>query len=59
MPSQHRYRALTPRPPDDVREGAAAAAARMGTNLNAVIIAFLRWYSGGTDKLPERPPRES
>jgi predicted HicB family RNase H-like nuclease len=55
MPSKHLHRAITPRPPDDVREAAQSAAARQGTNLNAVIIAFLRWYGGLTDKQPERP----
>jgi hypothetical protein len=59
MPSQHRYRALTPRPPDDVREAARDAANRKGTTLNAAIIDFLRWFGGLTDKLPERPARPS
>jgi len=57
MPSQHAYRAITPRPPDDVREAARDAAERQGTNLNAVIVALLRWYGGLTDRLPERPER--
>lgn len=55
MPSQHRYKAITPRPPDDVRAAATDAAARQGTTLNAVVVAFLRWYGGLTDRLPERP----
>jgi hypothetical protein len=55
---KHVNRALTPRPPEDVREGAVSAARRMGTPLNAVIVAFLRWYGGLTDELPERPERD-
>jgi len=56
MPSQHKYRAITPRPPDDVREAAVNAAAAQETTLNAVVVDLLRWYGGLTDKLPERPP---
>ena len=41
MPSKHRYRPITPRPPDDVRERAQAAAATMGTTINAIVVAFL------------------
>jgi hypothetical protein len=55
MPSQHRHRAITPRPPEDVREAAKGAAERQGTDLNAVVVAFLRWYGGLTDRHPERP----
>lgn len=29
----------------------------MGTTINAIVVAFLRWYGGETDELPERPPR--
>lgn len=57
MPSKHRYRPITPRPPDDVRAAAVDAAARQGTTLNAAVVAFLCWYGGLTDKLPERPER--
>jgi hypothetical protein len=57
MPNQHRYRPITPRPPDDVRDAATDAATRKGTTLNAVVVAFLRWYGGLTDELPERPDR--
>lgn len=55
MPSVHAHRAITPRPPDDVREAAQDAARRQGTNLNAVVVAFLNWYGGLTDRHPERP----
>jgi hypothetical protein len=55
MPSQHRYRAITPRPPDELRERAQAAVAEVGSDLNAHVIAFLRWLVGDTDELPARP----
>lgn len=58
MPSKHKFRALTPRPPDNIRDAATAAAARQGTTLNAVIVAFLRWYGGLSDTPPERPERD-
>lgn len=57
MPSQHKHRAITPRPPQDVREAATDAAARQGVTLNGVVVEFLRWFGGLTDKLPERPER--
>jgi hypothetical protein len=59
MPSQHRYKAITPRPPDELRERAAAAVAEVGSNLNAHIVGFLRWLVGDTDELPERPGKPS
>jgi hypothetical protein len=57
MPSKHRYRAMTPRPPDDLRERFVAAVARAGSDANAVLIAFMRWFAGDADELPERPAR--
>lgn len=57
MPSVHRYKAITPRPPDELRERAQQAVAEVGSNLNAHIIGFLRWLVGDTDDLPDRPPR--
>ena len=57
MPSKHRYRAMTPRPPDEVREGFVAAVAKVGSDANAVLIAFMRWFAGETDEIPERPSR--
>ena len=58
MPSQHAHRAITPRPPEDVRQAATEAAAQQGTNVNAVVVAFLSWYGGLTDALPRRPKDE-
>jgi hypothetical protein len=55
MSSQHANRAITPRPPEDVRAAAREAAERQETNLNAVIVAFLRWYGGLSDQHPDRP----
>lgn len=57
MPSKHRYRAITPRPPDELRDRAQAAVAEVGSTINAHVIAFLRWLVHDTDELPERPPR--
>jgi hypothetical protein len=58
MPSKHKHRAITPRPPDDVRQAAQDAAARQGTTVNDAVVAFLRWFGGLSDKLPDRPPRQ-
>ena len=55
MPNQHRYRAITPRPPDDLRAKVQDGVTVMGTSINAIVIAFLRWYARETDELPERP----
>lgn len=55
MPNVHRFRAITPRPPDDVREAAQDAARRQRTTINEAVIGFLRWFGGLTDELPERP----
>jgi hypothetical protein len=59
MPSVHKHRAITPRPPQEVKDAAVDAAARQGTTLNAAVIEFLRWFGGLTDKLPERPERRA
>lgn len=59
MPNRHRYRAITPRPPEDVKVAAQQAAAAQGRTLNDVIIDFLRWFGGKTDTLPERPARRT
>ena len=55
MPSQHKHRAITPRPPDDVRQAAQEAAAEQGKTLNAVVVDFLRWFGGKSDDAPKRP----
>lgn len=57
MPNQHKFRAITPRPPDDVRKAAQDAAERQGVTLNTAVIDFLRWFGGLTDKLPDRPEK--
>jgi hypothetical protein len=58
MPSKHRYRAMTPRPPDEVREAFMAAVTKAGSDANAVLVAFMRWFAGETDELPARPPKD-
>lgn len=58
MPSKHRYRAITPRPPDDLRERFQQAAADLGTNMNALLITFMRWCVHETDDPPPRAPRD-
>ena len=52
---QHRNRAITPRPPEELRERVQAAVAEAGTNVNALIIALLRFWIGDTDEPPKRP----
>ncbi len=57
MPSKHRYPAITPRPEPELKRRAQEAVAEVGSDLNAHVIAFLRWLVGDTDELPERPKK--
>jgi hypothetical protein len=54
MPSKHRYRAITTRPPDELRDRVQAAVTETGTDLNALVIALLRFWIGDTDTAPPR-----
>lgn len=54
MPNVHRHPAITPRPPAELRERAKKAVAEVGSDLNAHVIAFLRWL---VHDEPEPPPR--
>lgn len=56
---RHRHKAITPRPPEELRERAQAAVAEVGSTMNAHVIAFLKWLVNDTDQLPERPPRRT
>jgi hypothetical protein len=60
MPNKHRHPAITPRPEPELKRRAQAAVAEVGSDLNAHVIAFLRWLVGDTDELPARPdPRRA
>lgn len=59
MPNQHRYPAITPRPDPELKQRAQQAVAEMGTNLNAYVIACLRYLVGDTDEVPQRPERRA
>jgi hypothetical protein len=54
VPNVHRNPAITPRPPRELRDRSKEAATKMDTDLNAAVIAFLRWYVRDTDDLPAR-----
>ena len=56
---KHRYRAITPRPPEELRERVQAAVAENGTDVNALVIALLRFWIGDTDEPPKRPARSN
>jgi hypothetical protein len=55
VPNKHRYPAITPRPDPELKRRAQEAVEAVGSDLNAHVIAFLRWLVGDTDELPERP----
>lgn len=55
MPSQHRYPVMTIRADPELHERAKAAVAQLDSNLNAHVIAFMRWLVHETDELPVRP----
>lgn len=55
MPSQHRFPAITPRPDPELKRRAQIAVAQVDSDLNAHVIAFLRWLVHDTDELPARP----
>ncbi len=57
MPSQHENRAITPRPPEDLRARSYIAVAQIGMTLNAWILASLRYLVGESDDMPPRPDR--
>ncbi|MGA4786744.1 hypothetical protein [Nocardia sp. AB354] len=59
MPSQHRNPVMTVRPDRDLHLRAKAAVAEVDSNLNAHVIAFLRWLVHETDDLPQRPPADT
>ncbi|MGK8559548.1 hypothetical protein [Nocardia gipuzkoensis] len=59
MPSQHRFPVMTVRPDPDLHQRAKAAVALVDSNLNAHVVAFLRWLVHDTDDLPPRPPADT
>jgi hypothetical protein len=55
MPSQHKHRAAVYRPDPDLYQRAQDAVAEVGSDMNAHVLAFLRWLVRDTDELPRRP----
>jgi hypothetical protein len=55
MPNQHRHPAAVYRPDPELHARAKAAVAEVGSDMNAHVVAFLRWLVGDTDELPPRP----
>lgn len=55
MPSQHKYPARAFRPPPDLYEEAKHAVAEVDSDMNAHLVAFLRWLTRQTNELPQRP----
>lgn len=59
MPSVHKHPAKAFRPDPDLYERAKGAVAEVGSDMNAHLIAFLRWLTHETDDLPTRPAKSS
>jgi hypothetical protein len=55
MPSQHRHPAAVYRPDPDLYRRARMAVAEVDSDMNAHVLAFLRWLVRDTDELPARP----
>ncbi|GGL44318.1 hypothetical protein GCM10011588_68810 [Nocardia jinanensis] len=55
MPSQHRFPVMTVRADPELHERSKAAVAAIDSNLNAHVVAFLRWLVHDTDEFPTRP----
>ncbi|MFI2334148.1 hypothetical protein ACH474_12200 [Nocardia rhamnosiphila] len=55
MPSQHRFPVVTVRVDPALHERAKVAVSEVDSNLNAHVVAFLRWLVHDTDELPARP----
>lgn len=55
MPSRHKNPAAVYRPDPELYRRAQVAASEVGSDMNAHVIAFLRWLVGDTDELPARP----
>jgi hypothetical protein len=60
MTDRHRNRPITPRLDDNLRERFQAEVSEQQTNMNAVIVALLRWWLRMPGaKLPPRAPLPS
>lgn len=55
MPSKHLNPARVYRPDPELYERAQLAVQKVGSNMNAHVVEFLRWLAGDTDELPSRP----
>jgi hypothetical protein len=58
MPSKHQHPARVYRPDPELYQRAQEAVQKVGSNMNAHVIEFLRWLAGDTDNLPARPPSQ-
>ncbi|MFQ6397667.1 hypothetical protein ACLMAJ_30015 [Nocardia sp. KC 131] len=50
---------MTVRPDPDLHERAKAVVAQVDSNLNAYVVAFLRWLVHDMDDLPQRPTADT
>ena len=57
MPSVHKNPAKAFRPDPELYERAKVAVADVGSDMNAHLVAFLRWLTHETDELPARPEK--
>jgi len=54
MTGRHKNRGVNFRPDPDLKERFKAATTQAGTSMAAELTAFVRWYVGDTDELPNR-----
>lgn len=55
MPGKHANPARVYRPDPELYQRAQLAAQKVGSNMNAHVVEFLKWLAGDTDELPSRP----
>ncbi|MEV0769966.1 hypothetical protein [Nocardia salmonicida] len=58
MPSQHKFPGMIVRADPGLHARAKDAVMQVDSNLNAHVVAFLRWLVRDTDELPARPPAD-
>ena len=57
MPGVHKNPIKNFRPDPDLYQRAKEAVAAVDSDMNAHLVAFLRWLTGETDELPARPEK--